>query len=47
MNKLELCKAIIRLVEPDTTPDPEEFSDGEILDMIYELVLEEVNHATI
>ena len=42
MTKLELCNAIIELIEPDTTPDPEEFSDGAILDMIYRLVSEEL-----
>lgn len=42
MNKLELCNKIIALIEPDTTPDPDEFSDGQILDMIYELVSEEL-----
>jgi len=42
MTKLELCHAIIKLIECDTTPDPEEFSDGEILDMIYALVSEEL-----
>lgn len=45
MNKLELCSAVVKLIEPDTTPNPEDFSDGEILDMIYELVLKELNHA--
>lgn len=41
MTKQELCKKIIELVEPETTPDPEQYSDGEILDMIYELAKEE------
>ena len=38
MSKIELCKAIMLLIDPRTTPDPEEFSDGEILDLIYDLV---------
>lgn len=42
MTKLELCHAIIQLIEPETTPDPDEYSDGEILDMIYALVSEEL-----
>jgi hypothetical protein len=42
MTKLELCHAIIELIDTDTTPDPEQFSDGEILDMIYTLVSEEL-----
>ena len=42
MNKIELCKAIILLIDPKTTPDPEEFSDGEILDLIYDLVKSQV-----
>ena len=42
MTKLELCNRIIELIEPNTTPDPDEFSDGQILDMIYDLVSEEL-----
>lgn len=42
MTKLELCKVIMLLIEPDTTPDPEEFSDGAVLDMIYDLVSRQV-----
>lgn len=42
MTKLELCNRIIELIEPHTTPDPNEYSDGEILDMIYALVSEEL-----
>lgn len=42
MTKLELCNKIIELIEPATTPDPEQYSDGEILDMIYALVSEEL-----
>jgi hypothetical protein len=38
MTKLELCNAIIRLIDPETTPDPDNTSDGELLDVIYELV---------
>lgn len=38
MNKQELCKAIIELIEPETTPDPDNISDGELLDIIYDLV---------
>ena len=38
MTKEQLCKKSIELIEPATTPDPEEYSDGAILDMIYELV---------
>jgi hypothetical protein len=42
MTKEELCKKIRELIEPNTTPDPQEFTDGAVLDMIYELVKEEV-----
>lgn len=42
MTKLELYHAIIQLIEPETTPNPEEYCDGEILDMIYALVSEEL-----
>ncbi len=42
MTKLELCNEIKRLIEPNTTPDPEEFTDGAVLDMIYELVQKEI-----
>ena len=42
MNKQELCKKIIELVEPETTPDPEEYSDGMILEMNYQLAKEEL-----
>jgi hypothetical protein len=42
MNKLELCQAIIELIEPDTTPDPDNTSDGELLDIIYNLVKQEI-----
>ena len=42
MTKLELCHAIIQLIEPETTPDPDTYGDGEILDMIYALVSEEL-----
>jgi hypothetical protein len=45
MNKDELCRLIIELIEPDTTPDPENISDGEILDMIYDLVKQEEGKA--
>ena len=42
MTKLELCNAIIELIDPNTTPDPNEYSDGMILDIIYKLVSEEL-----
>ena len=29
---------IFALIHPDTTPDGNEISDGELLDMIYEIV---------
>lgn len=38
MTKLELCNAITQLIDSETTPDPDNTSDGELLDMIYELV---------
>jgi len=38
MTKEELCQFIIELIEPDTTPDPDNTSDGELLDIIYNLV---------
>ena len=41
MTKQELIKAIRELIEPPTTPDPETTSDGEVLDLIHELVLSE------
>lgn len=41
MHKNELCKAIIELIEPDTTLDPDNTSDGELLDIIYALVKSE------
>lgn len=43
MTKYELIKAIKNLIECDTTPDPEEVSDGQLLDIIYELVSREEN----
>ena len=42
MTKLELCHAIIELIEPKTTPDPDNTSDGELLDMIYDIVRQEI-----
>ena len=42
MTKLELCNAIIELIDANTTPDPNQYSDGEILDIIYNLVSEEL-----
>ena len=41
MTKEQLIQTIIELIEPDTTPDPDTTSDGELLDMIYELVKQE------
>lgn len=29
---------IFKLIHPDTTPDGQEVSDGELLDMIYDIV---------
>lgn len=37
MTKRELCQKIVELIRPSTTPNPDETTDGEILDMIYEL----------
>jgi len=42
MTKLELCNAIINLIDPETTPDPDNISDGELLDIIYQLVSQEL-----
>jgi hypothetical protein len=36
MTKQELINAIKDLINPDTTP--EDLSDGEVLDMVYDLV---------
>jgi len=41
MTKQELINRIQNLIDPDTTPDPEFYSDGEILDMIQDLLTEE------
>lgn len=41
MTKEQLIQTIIELIEPETTPDPDNTSDGELLDMIYELVKRE------
>jgi hypothetical protein len=41
MTKLELIKMIRELIEPETTPDPDNMSDGELLDIIYDLVRSE------
>ena len=41
MNKAELIQEIKKLIEPDTTPDPDNTSDGELLDIIYDLVKSE------
>lgn len=41
MTKKNVNEAIIeiyKLIHPDTTPRAEEFSDGEILDMIFQIV---------
>lgn len=38
MDKNALCDYIMKLIEPDTTPDPDNTSDGELLDIIYDLV---------
>ena len=38
MTKQELLKMIRELIEPETTPDPDNMSDGELLDIIYDLV---------
>jgi hypothetical protein len=42
MSKKELCRYIIELIEPETTPDPDNTSDGELLDIIYNLVKSEI-----
>jgi len=42
MNKKQLCQYIIELIEPETTPDPDNTSDGELLDIIYNLVKSEI-----
>lgn len=41
MTKQELLKTIKELIEPETTPDPDNMSDGELLDIIYDLVRSE------
>ena len=41
MTKLELLKMIRELIEHETTPDPDNMSDGELLDIIYDLVRSE------
>jgi len=41
MTKQELLKKIKELIEPETTPDPDNMSDGELLDIIYDLVKSE------
>ena len=41
MTKAELIQDIKKLIEPDTTPDPDNTSDGELLDIIYDLVKSE------
>jgi hypothetical protein len=33
----EALKKIYELIHPDTTPDGNDFSDGEILDMIFDI----------
>ncbi len=38
MTKQELIKLIRELIEPETTPDPDNMSDGELLDIIYDIV---------
>ena len=38
MTDRELILQIYNLINPNTTPDGQDVSDGEILDMIYELV---------
>ena len=42
MTKEQLCKLIIELIDPETTPDPDNTSDGELLDMIYDIVRQEI-----
>lgn len=38
MSEQEVIKKIYELIHPDTTPDGNDVSDGEILDMIFDLV---------
>ena len=38
MTEREALKKIYELIHPDTTPDGNEVSDGEILDMVFEIV---------
>jgi len=38
MTEQEVIKIIYELIHPDTTPDGNDTSDGEVLDMIFELV---------
>lgn len=38
MTQKELAKLIRELIEPETTPDPDNTSDGELLDIIYDIV---------
>ena len=47
MTKQELCKRIREYIEPETTPDPDNMSDGELLDIIYDLVRAEEDTTSI
>ena len=38
MTEQEALKKIYELIHPDTTPDGNEVSDGEVLDMVFEIV---------
>jgi hypothetical protein len=38
MTEQEAIKKIYELIHPDTTPDGNEVSDGEVLDMVFEIV---------
>lgn len=38
MTERQAIEKIYALIHPDTTPDGNEFSDGEILDMVFDIV---------
>lgn len=40
MTDREALEKIYALIHPDTTPDGNEFSDGEILDMVFDIAYE-------
>lgn len=40
MTEREALEKIYALIHPDTTPDGQEVSDGEILDMVFDIAKE-------